>query len=76
MDRDSDIHLANRIVDSARRRVITLPPQPRMEELYRPTLLAAAWVALASLLFLRRTELAIIFAGAGVVLVALTVLLQ
>ena len=77
LDRDSDVNLANQIIDAARRRVVALPPEPRMEELYWQALFAAGVVALAGVLFLRnRTELWIQVAGGALVLASLSALLQ
>ena len=76
MDRDSDVNLANRVVDAARRRVVTLPPEPRMEEMYWQVLVAAAWVALAGVFSLTRTPLAIVFVGIGLALTSLATFLR
>lgn len=72
MDRDTDINLSNVIIDAARRRVTSLPPEPRMEEFYWQVLTAAGIAALMGLLALRRTELAIGFAGVALTLVTLS----
>jgi hypothetical protein len=77
LDRDSDSAIANQIIDAARRRVMTLPPEPRMEEFYWRTLLAAGVIALLGVLFLRnRTELLIQIAGGAAVLAVLSGLLR
>ncbi len=72
LDRDTDVNLSNVIIDAARRRVTSLPPEPRMEEFSWQVLSAAAVVALAGLLALRRTELAIAFAGVALTLATLS----
>lgn len=76
MDRDSDVNLSNIVIDTARRRVTTLPPEPRMEEFYWRVLVAAAVVALFGFLALRRTELAISVAGIALALASLSAYLQ
>lgn len=77
LDRDRDVNVANAIIDAARRRVITLPPEPRMEEFYWRVIAAAGASALAGVLFLRnRTELLIQLVGGAVVLAALSGLLR
>lgn len=77
MDRDSDINITNHIIDAARRRVVALPPEPLMEDLYWRLLLAAGCVALAGVLSLRnRAELWIQVAGGGIVLASLSALLR
>ena len=69
LDRDSDVAVANQIVDAARRRSVTLAPEPAMRPVYWPFLFAAACVAVAAVLFLRdRSELWIQILGAGVAL--------
>jgi len=76
LDRDTDISLANHIVDLARRRVVTLPPEPKMEELYWRVLAAAGALALVGLLSLReRSALVLQLAGGGLTLAALASLL-
>lgn len=73
LDRDSDVDIANQIIDAARRRVITLPPEPRMEEFYWRALVAAGVIALIGVLSLRnRAELLIQIAGGAAVLAALS----
>jgi Ca-activated chloride channel family protein len=76
LDRDSDVNIAHRIIDAGRRRVISLPPEPRMEELYWPVLFAAACLAGAAVVFLRSpTELLIQVAGGALILASLSALL-
>jgi Ca-activated chloride channel family protein len=76
LDRDSDINIATHIVDLARRRVVTLPPEPKMEELYWPVLAAAGVLALLGALSIRdRGALMIQLAGGGLTLAALASLL-
>jgi Ca-activated chloride channel family protein len=53
MDRGSDVDLANRVIDSARRRAASARTEPIMQDIYWPFLLAAALVALAGCLFVR-----------------------
>jgi Ca-activated chloride channel family protein len=77
LDRESDVDISTEIIDAARRRVITLPPEPRMEEFYWRFLVAAGIVALVGVIFLRnRTELLIQIAGGAIVLAALASLLR
>lgn len=77
LDRDSDVAIATQIIDAARRRVITLAPEPRMEEFYWRTLVASGLIALLGVLFLRnRTELAIQIAGGAAVLAFLAAILR
>lgn len=77
LDRDSDISLANHIVELARRRVIALPPEPKMEELYWRVLAAAGLLAVAGALSLRdRAALVVQLAGGGLALAALASLLR
>ena len=77
LDRDSDISIANHIVDLARRRVVALPPEPKMEELYWRVLAAAGVLALIGALSLReRSALILQLAGGGLTLAALSSLLR
>ncbi len=72
LDRDTDINVANRVVDLARRRVTTLPPEPRMEDLYWRVLAAAGLVALLGAISLRsRSALALQVAGGCLTLILL-----
>jgi Ca-activated chloride channel homolog len=69
LDRDSDVVVANQIIDAARRRSLTLAPEPALQPVYWPLLFAAACLAVAAVLFLRdRAELWIELLGAGVAL--------
>ena len=77
LGRDSDHDISTRIIDAARRRVVAMPPEPRMEELYWRLLLAAGCLALAGMLSLRnRAELLIQVAGGGLVLAGMSALLR
>jgi Ca-activated chloride channel family protein len=76
LDRDSDINVANHIIDLARRRVVALPPEPKMEDLYWRVLAAAGAFAMLGALSLReRSALVLQLAGGGVTLAALASLL-
>jgi hypothetical protein len=76
LDRDSDVALATRIVEAARRRVLTLPPEPKMEDLYWQVLFASGCLALAGVVFMRsRAELWIQVVGGGILLAGLSALL-
>jgi Ca-activated chloride channel family protein len=71
MDRGSDVDLANRVIDSARRRATTEQTEPVMQDVYWPFLGGAGLVGLAGCCFLReRAALALQLLG-----VALTALL-
>lgn len=64
LDRTSDNDVANRIIDSARRRAGPAAATAQMEEIYWPFLVAAAVLMAAGVLFLReRTELMLQLAG-------------
>jgi Ca-activated chloride channel family protein len=77
LDRDSDVAIANQIIDAARRRSIAVAPEPAMEPVYWPFLLAAACAVVAGLLFLRdRSELWIQALGGGLVLAIVSSLLR
>jgi Ca-activated chloride channel family protein len=77
LDRDSDQLIALRIVDAARRRAVSEQPEPAMQPVYWPFLLAAASLAVAAVLFLRdRSELWIQVVGGGLALAALGSLLR
>ncbi len=76
LDRDSDINVANHIIDLARRRVVALPPEPKMEDLYWRVLAAAGAFAMLGALSLReRSALILQLAGGGLTLAALASLL-
>tara|TARA_B100001123_G_scaffold354977_1_gene407777 strand:- start:95 stop:1180 length:1086 start_codon:yes stop_codon:yes gene_type:complete len=75
LGRDSDLNLANQIIDSARQRVKTSPPEPKLEELYRSLLLISACLCAMGVLFLNdRNELLIQAIGSGLMLTVLYVL--
>ncbi|MGE3579152.1 MAG: VWA domain-containing protein [Vicinamibacterales bacterium] len=77
LDRDGDINIANHIIDLARRRVVALPPEPKMEDLYWRVLAAAGAFALAGALSLReRSALVLQLAGGGLTLAVLASLLE
>ena len=77
LDRDSDVAIANQIIDAARRRSVAVAPEPAMEPMYWPFLLAAACAVVTGLLFLRdRSELWIQALGAGLVLAAVSAFLR
>ncbi len=77
LDRESDVGIANQVIDAARRRSIASPPEPAMQPIYWQFLFAAACAAVAGVLFLRdRSELWIQALGAGVVLAAVSAFLR
>lgn len=77
IDRESDIALSNRIIESARRRVRALPPEPLMEPLYWRVLMAAGTLATLGVLSLRdRTALLLHVAGGAALLTSLATLLR
>jgi Ca-activated chloride channel family protein len=64
MDRGTDVDLANRVIDSARRRAESSRSEPIMRDIYWPFLVAAAIAALAGCLFVRdRTALCLQLLG-------------
>lgn len=76
LDRDSDVALANQIVDAARRRSSAAPPEPSMQPVYWEFLFLAACAAVAGVLFLRdRAELWIEVVGGAVVLAVIVAVL-
>ncbi len=76
LDRDTDVSLANQIIAAGRRRVVALPPEPRMEDFHWRLLLAAGLVGLAGACFLRdRGEVWVQAAGGGFVLGAVAAFL-
>jgi hypothetical protein len=77
LDRESDVEIATRIVDAARRRAVSIAPEPMMEAVYWPFLFAAACFLVPAVLFLRdRAELGIAVLGGGLVLAVVTSLLR
>ena len=77
LDRESDITIANQIIDSARRRSVAARPEPTMQPVYWQFLFAAACIAVAGVLFLRdRSELWIEVLGGAVALAVITSLLR
>jgi Ca-activated chloride channel homolog len=77
LDRDTDVAIANQIIDAARRRSVTLAPEPVLQPVYWPFLFAAACLAVTGVLFLRdRSELWIQILGAGVALAVVGALLR
>ena len=58
LDRESDLNVANRLVDAARRRALSATAEPVMQDVYWQFLIAAGFCAVAGALFLRdRSEL-------------------
>lgn len=77
LDRETDVEIANRIIDAARRRAVTTQPEPSMQPVYWQFLLLGAFFAVPAVVFLRdRAELAIAVIAAGVVLALITTLLR
>jgi Ca-activated chloride channel family protein len=73
LDRDGDRHIANAIIDAAKRRAPVLGVTEQSEELYWRFLVIAAFCTIAGLLFLReRSELWIQLAGGILVFLALS----
>jgi Ca-activated chloride channel family protein len=71
LDRESDLDLANRVIDAARRRASSTQTEPVLQDVYWQFLAAAAACAVAAALFLRnRTELWIEAVAAAVTLAA------
>lgn len=71
MDRGSDVDLATRVVDAARRRAAVGQTEPVMQDIYWPLLAAAGAVALLGCLFVRN-RVALGLQLAGLVVTALT----
>ena len=70
MDRGTDVDLANRVIDSARRRAASSRTEPIMQDVSWPFLVAAALVALAGCLFVRdRAALWLQLAGVAATLI-------
>jgi Ca-activated chloride channel family protein len=64
MDRGSDVELANRLIDAARRRAATAKTEAEMQDVYWPFLAAAALAAFAGCLWVRdRAAVALQLAG-------------
>ena len=64
MDRGTDVELANRLIDAARRRAANTTTEPSMQDVYWPFLAAAAIAALVGCLFVReRVALCLQLAG-------------
>jgi Ca-activated chloride channel homolog len=77
LDRDTDRHIANAIIDAGKRLAPTLGVEQTVEELYWWFLMGAAGFLLVGILFLRdRTELWLQFAGTVAVFVIVSRLLQ
>ena len=73
LDRDGDRHIANALIDAAKRRAPSLGVTEQSEDLYWRFLVIAAVCTIAGLLFLReRSELWIQLAGGILVLIALS----
>ena len=76
LDRGSDVDLANRLIDAARRRAVSSEAEPVLQDVYWQFLAAAAICALAAVFFLRdRTGLVIQAAAASLALAFLASLL-
>lgn len=77
MDRGSDVDLANRLIDAARRGATSARSEPMLQDVYWPLLAASAAVALASCLFVRdRTALGLQLAGVAAAIVILASLFR
>jgi len=77
MDRGSDVDLATRVVDAARRRGAAGQTEPVMQDVYWPLLVAAAAVALVGCVFVRsRVALGLQLAGVVATAVAAASLLR
>jgi Ca-activated chloride channel family protein len=77
LGRGSDVDLANRLIDAARRRGSASQAEPVLQDVYWQFLVAAAVCALAAVLFLRdRTGLLIQAAGASLALAVLASFLR
>jgi hypothetical protein len=73
LDRDGDRHIANALIDAAKRRAPSLGVTEQSEDLYWRFLVIAAVCTIAGLLFLReRSELWIQLSGGILVLIALS----
>jgi Ca-activated chloride channel family protein len=76
LDRESDLDLANRVIDAARKRGASTRSEPVLQDVYWQFLAAAAICALAAGFFLRdRTELWIEAVAASLTLAAIASLL-
>jgi Ca-activated chloride channel family protein len=77
LDRETDVTIANQIINAARSRASAAQPEPAMQPVYWQFLFAAACSAVAGMLFLRdRSELWIQVVGGGLVLAIVTSLLR
>ena len=77
LDRDSDVNVANRIIDTARRRATTVTATPVLQEVYWPILVAAGCLAIFGTLFLRdRSELWMQIVAAALAAAAVVVALR
>ena len=77
MDRGSDLDLANRLIDAARRRSTASQSEPVLQDVYWQFLLAAAICAIAAAFFLRdRTALWIEAAAAALTLALVAAMLS
>lgn len=76
LDRDGDRHIANAIIDAAKRRAPAIGVTEQAEELYWRFLVLAAAIATFGLLFLReRSELWLQLVGGAIVLVVLSTII-
>lgn len=77
MDRETDVELATRVIDAARRRASTTETEPVLQDVYWQFLAAAAVCAVAAAFFLRdRAGLAIGAVAASLTLAALASILS
>ncbi len=77
MDRGSDVDLANRVIDSARRRASSSRTEPIMQDVYWPFLLSAAIVALAGCVFVRdRAALCLQLVGVATTVIVVAAFLR
>jgi hypothetical protein len=76
LDRGSDVDLANRLIDAARRRAVSSEAEPVLQDVYWQFLAGAAIFVLGAVLFLRdRAALVIQAAAASLALAFLASLL-
>jgi Ca-activated chloride channel family protein len=77
LDRDSDLNVANQLIDAARRRALSVTTAPVMREVYWQFLIAAGCLTVMGALFLRdRSELWIQIVAAGLTAATLVAALR